>query len=91
MCSRVTCEPAHNVDQLVVRGTGRIAKFRDRMGIGKFAQVDELADPLAPVELELGRTVGEQNAHQLALAEEMIDLANGKIALHVLTAFEAIS
>jgi hypothetical protein len=44
------------------------------MGIGKFAQVDQLADPLSPVELQLGRTVGEQNAPQLALAEEMIEL-----------------
>ena len=74
MCSRITCEPAHNVDQLVVRGAGRIAKFRDRMGIGKFAQVDELPDPLSPVELHLGRTVGEQNTPQLALAGEMIEL-----------------
>ena len=74
MCSRIACEPAHNVDQLVVRGAGRIAKFRDRMGIGKFAQVDQLPDPLSPVELQLGRTVGEQNAPQLALAEEVIEL-----------------
>jgi hypothetical protein len=68
VCSRITCEPAHRVDQLVVRGAGRIAKFRDGMGIGKFAQVDQLADPLSPVELQLGRTVGEENAPQLALA-----------------------
>jgi hypothetical protein len=44
------------------------------MGIGKFAQVDELPDPLSPVELHLGRTVGEQNTPQLALAGEMIEL-----------------
>jgi hypothetical protein len=44
------------------------------MGIGKFAQADQLPDPLSPVELQLGRTVGEQNAPQLALAEEMIEL-----------------
>jgi hypothetical protein len=44
------------------------------MGIGKFAQVDQLADPLSPVELPLGRTVGERNAPQLARAEEMIEL-----------------
>lgn len=57
---RTVGEPPHDVDQLVVLIAGRIAEFADRMGIGKFAQVDQLADPLAPVELQLGRTVGEK-------------------------------
>src|SRR5271168_2840140 len=44
------------------------------MCIGKPAQTDEVADALSPIELQFGRSVGEQNAPQLAVAEQMVEL-----------------
>ena len=35
------CEPAHNVDQLVMGGAGRIAEFSDRVRVGEIAQPNE--------------------------------------------------
>ena len=71
---RSTREPAHNVDQLGVRDVGRIAEFIDRVRIRKPAQADELADPLSPVQLQLGPPVGEEEAPKLAVTEQIIEL-----------------
>jgi hypothetical protein len=71
---RSTREPAHNVDRLGVRDVGRIAEFIDRVRIRKPAQADELADPLSPVQLQLGPPVGEEEAPKLAVTEQIIEL-----------------
>jgi hypothetical protein len=42
-------QPAHNIDQLGVRGALRIAEFGDRVGVGEFAEPDKLANPLAAI------------------------------------------
>ena len=70
---RSTREPAHNVDQLGVRDVGRIAEFVDRVRIRKPAQADELADPLSPVQVQLGPPVGEEEAPKLAVTEQIIE------------------
>ena len=56
------CEPLHYVDQLLVGCACWIAKFSDRMRVGEIAQPNEFADPLPPVQLQLGPPVGEQDA-----------------------------
>ena len=58
----------------MVRGAGRIAEIIDRMRVGETAQAGELADALPPVQLQLGRPVGEQDAPQLASAEQTVEL-----------------
>src|SRR5215831_6597139 len=62
-----------------MRGARRIAEFIDRVRIGQLAQADELADPLSPVQLQLGGPVGEQKTPKLAVAEEMIELGGRDI------------
>jgi hypothetical protein len=42
-----------------VSGAGRIAEFVDRVGVGEIAQANQLANSLPPVQLQLGRPVGE--------------------------------
>jgi hypothetical protein len=64
---------------LVVRCASRIAEFVGRVRVGKLAPADELADPLPPVELQLGRPVGEQDAPQLTIAEQVVELRRGHI------------
>jgi hypothetical protein len=54
----------HDIDQLVVRGRGRIAEFVDRVRIGKSAEADELANPFAPVQLQFGGSMSEQYSLQ---------------------------
>ena len=46
---RFACKPAHDINQLGVRGAGRIAEFVDRVRIGELAKPDELKNPLPPV------------------------------------------
>src|SRR5215472_15274238 len=71
---RLKSKPPQNIDQLDVRGGGRIAKFVHRVSVGQFAQTDEFVDLLPPVQLERGRPVGEQNATQFAVTEQTIEL-----------------
>src|SRR5215471_12169036 len=66
-------EPAHDIDQLTVGIAGGIAEFGNRVRLGKLAEAGELADALPPAELQLGWPMGEQDAPQLALAEEMVE------------------
>ena len=63
-------EPAHDVDQLSVRVGGWIVEFGFRVGIGELAEVDKLADPLSPVQLQLGRSIGEENPPPLTVANK---------------------
>src|SRR5215469_975339 len=72
-------EPAQNIDQLAVRIVGRIAEFVHRMSVGQLAQTDEFIDLLSPVQLQLGRPVGEQNADELAVTEQAVELGRRDI------------
>src|SRR6266446_3686067 len=62
-----------------MRGAGWISELVDRVGVGEPAQAGELADALASVELQFGRPMGEQEAPQLALAEQVIELGRRHI------------
>ena len=68
-------EPAHDTDQLSVRGALRIAEFGDRVRVGKFTEVDQFADALLTIQRQLARPACEQEMPQLALAEQMVELA----------------
>jgi hypothetical protein len=68
-------EPSYDIDQLGVRGAFRIAEFCDRVSIGKLAELDQLADPLVSIERQIRRAASEQEVPQLALAEQMVELA----------------
>jgi hypothetical protein len=48
----------HNLNQLAVCVACRITEFASRMRIGKPAQPQQVAEPLAPIELQFGRTGG---------------------------------
>jgi hypothetical protein len=67
-------ERLQDIDQLVVRGAGGVAKLADRMRIHQPAEPQELSHPLAPIELQLGRAGGEEQPPQLAGAEELAEL-----------------
>src|SRR5271165_1908132 len=62
-----------------MRGAGRIAKFIFRVRVRKPAEADELADSLSPIQLQLGWPVSEQDAPQLALAEQVVELGGRHI------------
>jgi hypothetical protein len=68
-----SCEPPHDIDQLAVSRAGGIAELGFRMCVGKSAQADQLADSLAPIELQPGSPVDQKNAPQLAVAEKVIE------------------
>src|ERR1700751_3487540 len=76
-CTRVRLgrEAAHDLDQLAVCGALRITKIVDRVRVGKLAEPDEFEDPLAAVHRQFRRAAGKQEVPQLALAEQMIELA----------------
>jgi hypothetical protein len=70
--SRFPHEPAHDIDQLAVSSAGGVAELIEQVRIGQMAQVNELADPLSSVKLQLGRPVSQKNAPELAMAEQII-------------------
>jgi hypothetical protein len=53
----------------VLHGASGIAEFIRRVLVGETAEAQELADPLTSVELQLGRTRGEEQPPQLAGTE----------------------
>jgi hypothetical protein len=57
-----------------MRSAGWITQFVDRVSIGKLAQTDEFLDLLPPVQLHIGWSIGEQNAAQLTMAKQAIEL-----------------
>src|SRR6516225_367303 len=67
-------EPPHDIDQLVVSGAGRIAELIDRVRISQTAQAEEFANALPSVQLQLGWPTGEQDAPQLAVAKQVVEL-----------------
>ena len=70
--SRFPREPAHDIDQLAVSSAGGVAELIEPVRIGQMAQVNKLADPLSPVQLQLGRPVGQKNPPEFAMAEQII-------------------
>src|SRR5437867_12605807 len=53
-------ERLQDFDQLVVREVGGIAELVDRMCVYQPAELQEFADPLALIELQLGRAGGAE-------------------------------
>ena len=49
-----------DLDHLAVRSAGRVAEFRDWVGVHEPAELEELTDPLPPIELQFGRARGEE-------------------------------
>jgi hypothetical protein len=76
---RLDGEPAHDTDQLGMRGVVRIAEFVNRMRVGKLTQPDEFEDPLPAVQWQFGRPAGEQDVPQLAFAEKTIEFGHRHI------------
>ena len=74
-----TRKPAYNIDQLAVCGAGGIAKCCEGMFVGKPAQMDELANPLTSVQLQLGWPMGQKDAPQLTLTQKLIELGRRHI------------
>ena len=57
-----------------MRGGGRIIELVDRVRIRKLAQLDELEDPLPPVQRQLGCSAGDQQMPELAFTKQVIEL-----------------
>jgi hypothetical protein len=72
-------EPAHDLDQLVVCGAARITEVADRVRIGKPTEARQLADSLSAVQLQLGSPVSEQDAPQVTIPEQVVELRSRHI------------
>src|SRR3984893_12741184 len=73
------CERLQHIDQLAVRGAGRVVELADRMSVHQPAEPQQLAHPLAPIELQLGRAGGKEQPPQLAGAEELAEFRHRHI------------
>ena len=66
-------QPVHDLNQLAMRGAGRVAELVDGMLVRQPAQPQQFADPLSPVQLQLGWPAGEQEPRDFAGAEELAE------------------
>ena len=62
-----------------MRSAGRIAELIASVLVHKPAQTQDFAEPLPPIELQRGRTRGEEQPPQLAAAEELAELRHRHI------------
>src|SRR5215472_17724919 len=67
-------QPLDDLDQLAMRGAGRIAELIDRMLVGEAAEAQKLARALPAVQLQVRRPRSEEEPAHLAAAEELAEL-----------------
>src|SRR5690242_20416505 len=79
-CMSVAREPGQDADELGMSRCPAVGQIVDAMDLGQLAEADQQAGALAARLLQLGRGPREQDLAQLAISEQMIELARRDIA-----------